>query len=103
MSKTYLEHLDKAKALAAGLRKNHEAIKNYGISLEELAVQEEAVREGEKLNAQVERLRAETNAAVDEANRKLVEIKDRTATWKRIVKRNVDVTRWPDYGVMDKR
>lgn len=103
MSKTYLDQVSKTKALIEGLRKNYDQVKGLGITQEELSKLESAVQEGEKLNAEVERLRAETSEAVSVANHKLAEIKEGTAALKRIVKLNIDMNRWMDFGVPDKR
>lgn len=103
MSKTYSDQLDKAKVLIAGLRRNYEQIRNRGISLENLTDLENAISEAEMLNGEVERLRSEINEALAAANKKLITIKDRTLEYKRIVKRYNDMSKWADFGVMDKR
>ncbi|WP_419082266.1 hypothetical protein [Phocaeicola sp.] len=103
MSKTYSDQLDKAKVLIAGLRRNYEQIRNRGISLENLTDLENAISEAEILNGEVERLRSEINEALAAANKKLITIKDRTLEYKRIVKRYNDMSKWADFGVMDKR
>jgi hypothetical protein len=103
MSKTYSDQLDKAKVLVAGLRRNYEQIRNRGISLENLTDLENAISEAEILNGEVERLRSEINEALAAANKKLITIKDRTLEYKRIVKRYNDMSKWADFGVMDKR
>lgn len=48
-------------------------------------------------------LRSETRRAVLRANQKLSEIKVLGIALKRTVKRNIDVKRWSDFGVLDKR
>lgn len=103
MSKTYSNQLDKAKVLVAGLRRNYEQIRSRGISLENLTDLENAISEAEILNGEVERLRSEINEALAAANKKLITIKDRTLEYKRIVKRYNDMSKWADFGVMDKR
>lgn len=37
------------------------------------------------------------------ANKRLIIIKDKVLEFKRIVKRHIDINRWNDLGVMDKR
>lgn len=103
MSKTYSDQLNKAKVLVAGLKRNYEQIKNRGISLEELNNFGNAISEAEKLNSEVERLRLETSEMVAQANRKLITVKDKALEFKRIVKRYNDISKWTDFGVMDKR
>lgn len=103
MSKTYLDQMDKAKMLVGGLRKNYEQVKNLGIHSEDLATLEKNIAEGEKLNEEVERLRAEISGVLAQAHQKLSEVKETTVLLKRIVKQNYDMSRWMDFGVPDKR
>ncbi len=103
MSKTYLDQMDKAKSLVAGLKKNYEQVKIYGIDFDELSELENVIAEGEKLNSEVERLRSEVSAIVSQANQKLDAVKDKTVGMKRIVKQNFEIEKWIDFGVMDKR
>ena len=103
MSKTYLMHLDKTKSLISGFKANYNVVKEYGISQENLSELEDAVREAEKLNQEVEQKRAEVNAIVPVANKKLTEIKNITAGWKRMIKSKIDKEKWINFGIMDKR
>lgn len=103
MSKTYSDQLNRAKVLVAGLKKNYEQIRNRGISLEELDSLENSISEAEKLNCEVERLRLETSEVATQANKKLITVKDKAVEFKRIVKRYNDISKWADFGVMDKR
>ena len=75
MSKTYSEQINKARILIAGLGKNHELVKNYGISLEEVSQLEEVISEAEKLNEEVERLRSEISQTSMSANKRLIIIR----------------------------
>ncbi len=103
MSKTYLDQMAKAKMLVNGLRKNAEWAEKHNISQEDLLAMEMTIGEGEKLNAEVDALREKTHEIVTLANEKMIEVKDKMTCIKRIIKANVDPSRWMDYGVMDKR
>lgn len=103
MSKTYSDQMNKAKVLVAGLKKNYEQIKNRGISLEELNKLEDSIGEAEKLNSEVERLHLEISETAMLANKKLTAVKNKAFEFKRIVKRYNDISKWADFGVMDKR
>lgn len=103
MSKTYLDQMNKAKMLVEGLKKNYEQVKNLGIHSEDLSKLEENIAEGEKLNEEVERLRAEISGVLSQAHQKLSEVKETTVILKRVVKQNYDMTRWLDFGIPDKR
>lgn len=103
MSKTNEINLDKARSLTKGLRNHLETVKSYGVSENDLSKLESAITEGEKLNEEVDRRRAELNEIVPETNRKLTEIRSLTTYLKGLVKRSVDPSRWPEYGIADKR
>lgn len=103
MSKTYLSHLQKAQALASGVKMNIEKVRDCNISIEDVAALEELVKEGELLNGEVERLRSETSAKVAEANAKLAEIKDKMLDMKRSIKQRFDISQWESFGIADKR
>ncbi len=89
--------------LVEGLKKNYEQVKGYGIRQEELDALEAAIAEGEKLNAEVERMRAEVSELVGVANNKLAEVKGKAMEWKHTVKLNFSIEQWQNFGVMDKR
>ncbi len=103
MSKTYLDQMAKARTLVNGLKKNAGWAQEHHISLEELTELESLIEEGEKLNAEVEVLRSKTHEVATLANEKLAVAKEKMYAMKREVKQNIDITQWPDYGVMDKR
>lgn len=103
MSKTNEMYLDKARTLIKGLKEYLETVKNYGISIDDLQKLEAAVNEGERLNAEVDRKRAELNNIVPNASRKLAEVRSLTSELKRLVKSRVDPSHWLDYGIPDKR
>ena len=59
MAKVYAEQVEKAKVLVAGLRKNFDAVKNRGISREQIDTLDALSKEAEQMNAEVEALREE--------------------------------------------
>lgn len=103
MSKTNEMYLDKARTLIKGLKEHLKTVKNYGISIDDLQKLEAAINEGERLNAEVDRQRAELNKIVPYASRKLAEVRNLTFELKRLVKSHVDPSHWLDYGIPDKR
>lgn len=103
MSKTYSDQVEKATLLVAGLKKNFNEVESRGISREQIARLEEAAAEASRMNAEVETLRAEVSEKAAAANKKLAEVKNGIQNAKQIVKRCFDQSRWPDFGVMDKR
>lgn len=103
MSKTYVDQINKARALASGLKQHLEEVKTYGIEQGELNRLETLIEEGGKLNDEAEKLKAETKAKLQQANQRLMELKDLVSHLKRRVKPNIDITRWENFGIMDKR
>lgn len=103
MSKTYSDQIVKARAIVAGVRSNLSKMEPFGITADQLNRLEEALNEGERLNNEVEEMRAATSAKVKEANKVLVALKEQALEIKRTVKTNVDIMQWPDFGVQDKR
>ena len=103
MSKTYLGQMTKARTLVNGLKKNAGWAQSHGIRMEDLSALESLIEEGERLNAEVDTLRNKTHEVATQANEKLEAVKEKMYAMKREVKLNVDITQWPDYGVMDKR
>ncbi len=103
MSKTYRDQMAKAKMLIAGLKNNAEWATQHNISMDELSNLEQQIAEGERLNACVDELRDKIKTITQDANGKLISVKQRTQAMKREVKMNVDITRWTDFGIPDKR
>ena len=101
MAKVYAEQIEKAKVLVAGLRKNFDAVKNRGISREQIDVLDALTKETERMNAEVEALREEVRQKT--ASRKLFEMKHQMMVAKKTVKTNFTPYKWPEFGVMDKR
>lgn len=103
MAKVYAEQIEKAKVLVAGLRKNFDAVKNRGISREQIDVLDALTKETERMNAEVEALREEVRQKTAKASRKLFEMKNQMMVAKKTVKNNFTPYKWPEFGVMDKR
>ncbi len=103
MSKTYLRQLDKVKSLACGIRNHFDMVKDQGITEQQLADMEQLANEAESLNAEVERLRLETSQKVKEANEKLQQLKGLWLPVKNKVKLSFNSTKWPMFGIEDKR
>ncbi len=95
--------MTKTRGLIEGLRRNQEWANQHNIRPDDLAELESVMEEGERLNAEAEALRAKMHLVVTAANLKLRAVREKTQAWKREVKRDVSVERWPDFGVPDKR
>ena len=103
MSKTYLNQVEKTKMLVEGLLANQAIVHNIGITDEQVAELGQIAAEAEVLNKAVDDLRAALSVKTREANRKLVEVREKTLAAKRLIKRSYDPERWKDFGILDKR
>ena len=103
MSKTYLNQVEKTKMLADGLSAHQILVRNIGISEEQVAELSRIADEAEVLNKAVDDLRAALSVKTREANRKLIEVREKTLAAKRVIKRSYEPERWKDFGILDKR
>ncbi len=103
MSKVYLEKVQKAHMLVAGMRKNYELIKDLGITSEQIDLLERNASEAAVYNEELEKLREEVSAKVSCANKKMDEIKEIVTMAKKLIKRKFDQTEWRNFGIADKR
>ena len=103
MSKTYLNQVEKTKMLVNGLSDNQTLVRNVGISDEQVAELSQIAVEAEVLNKAVDDLRAALSVKTREANRKLVELREKTLAAKRVIKRCYEPERWQNFGILDKR
>ena len=103
MSKTYLNQVEKTKMLADGLSAHQILVRNVGISDEQVAELSRIADEAEVLNNAVDDLRAALSVKTREANRKLIEVREKTLAAKRVIKRSYEPEHWKDFGILDKR
>lgn len=103
MSKTYLNQVEKTKMLVDGLSAHQILVRNVGINDEQVAELSRIATEAEVLNKAVDDLRAALSVKTREANRKLIEVREKTLAAKRVIKRSYEPERWKDFGILDKR
>lgn len=103
MSKTYAIQVEKSRTLLAGLRKNLEAASNLGITKEELDKLEKDSEEADRMNTELDVLRAEVSEKASVANKKLTEVRTQVQSMKSLIKKKVDQAQWESYGIPDKR
>ena len=102
MSKTVEIQIEKSRNLVEGLRKHLSGI-GGGVTNEEISAMEQAVRELEAANAEVDRLREELAPKVKQMNAVMARVKSAYAEKKKTLKGYYPQERWADYGVPDKR
>jgi len=102
MSQTVELQIVKSRHLIEGLRKHLKGI-GSGVTDEEINGLEQAIRELETINAEVERLRGELTPKVKQMNEKMALVKASYAEKKKTLKGYYPQERWIEYGIPDKR
>ena len=102
MSKTVELQIEKSRNLVEGLRKHLNGI-GGGVTNDEINVLEQAIRELETINAEVEHLRGELTPKVKQMNEKMARVKASYAEKKKTLKGYYPQERWAEYGIPDKR
>lgn len=103
MSKTYSDQVDKATALAEGVRKNFELVKDKGITIADIELLEKQAKEVSEASAEVDELRAILSQKSAIAQKKLAEVKNQMLSVKHVIKQNFDQLKWQKFGIPDKR
>ena len=102
MSKTVELQIEKSRNLVEGLRKHLNGL-GGGVTNDEINDMEQAIRELEAINAEVERLREELTPKVKQMNEKMARVKASYAEKKKTLKGYYPQERWVEYGIPDKR
>jgi predicted transcriptional regulator len=102
MSKTVELQIEKSRHLVEGLRKHLKGI-GGGATNDEIGQMEQALKELEAANAEVDRLREELSPKVKHMNEVLARVKATYADKKKTLKGYYPQERWADYGIPDKR
>ena len=95
MSKTVEIQIEKSRGLVEGLRRHVKEMGERGVTNDEINAMEQAVKELEAVNAEVDSIREQLTPTVA----KLKVAMDR----KKTLKGYYPQERWMDYGVPDKR
>ena len=103
MSKTVEVQIEKSRGLIEGLRRHVKEMGERGVSNKEIDEMEQAVKELQAANAEVERLRMELAPKVKNLNNVMDRVKEAYAEKKKTLKGYYPQERWMDYGVPDKR
>ena len=103
MSKTVEIQIEKSRGLIEGLRRHVKEMGERGVSNKEIDEMEQAVKELQATNAEVERLRMELAPKVKNLNNVMDRVKEAYAEKKKTLKGYYPQERWMDYGIPDKR
>lgn len=103
MSKTVEIQIEKSRNLVEGLRRHVKEMGEHGVTNDEINAMEQAVKELEAANAEVDRLREELKPKVKVMNDVMNRVKEAYTEKKKTLKGYYPQERWMDYGVPDKR
>ena len=103
MSKTVEIQIEKSRNLVEGLRRHVKEMGEHGVTNDEINAMEQAVKELEAANAEVDRLREELKPKVKVMNDVMNRVKEAFTEKKKTLKGYYPQERWMDYGVPDKR
>lgn len=103
MSKTYSLQIEKARTLLDGLKKNYDRVAPYGVTREAMEVLEAEAAEADRMNTELDELRALVSEKASAANQKLNDLRQHLQELKGVVKKNFDQAHWEALGVPDKR
>ena len=96
MSKTVEIQIEKSRGLVEGLRRHVKEMGERGVTNDEINAMEQAVKELEAVNEEVDRIREQLTPTMDS-------VKEAYAEKKKTLKGYYPQERWMDYGVPDKR
>ena len=114
MSKTVEIQIEKSRNLVEGLRRHVKEMGErqrvgdgtsgmHGVTNDEINAMEQAVKELETANAEVDRLREDLKPKVKVMNDVMNRVKEAYTEKKKTLKGYYPQERWMDYGVPDKR
>jgi len=103
MSKTVQLQIEKSRNLVAGLRRHVKEMGERGVSSNGINDMEQAIKELESFNAEVDRLREQLTPKVKQLNAAMTRVKEFYADHKKTLKGYYPQERWADYGIPDKR
>ena len=103
MSKTVEIQIEKSRNLVEGLRRHVKEMGEHGVTNDEINAMEQAVKELEAANAEVDHLREDLKPKVKIMNDVMNRVKEAYTEKKKTLKGYYPQERWMDYGVPDKR
>ena len=103
MSKTVEIQIEKSRGLVEGLRRHVKEMGERGITNGEINAMEQAIKELEAVNAEVDSIREQLTPTVSRLKVAMERVKEAYAEKKKALKGYYPQERWMDYGVPDKR
>ena len=103
MSKTVEIQIEKSRSLVEGLRRHVREMGERGVSNDEINAMEQAVKELEAVNAEVDSIREQLTPTLNRMKIMMNRVKEDYTEKKKTLKGYYPQERWMDYGIPDKR
>jgi phage-related tail protein len=97
------DQIEKTELLISGLKNNFDVVKNWKIDEQSIKEMETEKAELNVKNQELERLMEQARGVSRDATVKLSKLREKYADVKKKVKMNTDPSRWPQFGIPDKR
>ena len=103
MSKTVEIQIEKSRSLVEGLRRHVSEMGERGVSNDEINAMEQAVKELEAVNAEVDSIREQLTPTLNRMKIMMNRVKEDYTEKKKTLKGYYPQERWMGYGIPDKR
>ena len=103
MSKTVEIQIEKSRNLVEGLRRHVREMGERGVTHDEINALEQAVKELEVANAEVDSIREQLTPTLNRMKIVMNRVKEAYTEKKKALKGYYPQERWMDYGIPDKR
>ncbi len=101
-SASYAERIDDAKLLSTGISQNLAELSNVGINDSFISELENQRKTVESLNADQEKGKAELKTKSDQLRKEMAKLTRLVSRGRKLVKIELDSSRWKEYGIEDK-
>ena len=103
MSKIVQIQIEKSRSLVEGLRRHASEMGERGVSNDEINAMEQAVKELEAVNSEVDSIREQLTPTFNRMKIMMNRVKEDYTEKKKTLKGYYPQERWMDYGIPDKR
>jgi hypothetical protein len=104
MSKNaYADDINNAKLMLSGMKKNPDRMSKRGLDGDFMTVYQTNYGEAQELDNEQESLKAKLKETTDKLDKKMTELNKQTSEAKKIVKIEIEQTRWKEFGINDKK
>jgi hypothetical protein len=104
MSKNaYADNINDAKLMLSGLKKNSDRMSKRGIDEEFLSSYQTNFGESQELDNEQESMKAKLKEITEKLDKKMIELNKQTSQSKKLVKIEMEQSKWKEFGINDKK